>query len=82
MKKNYGNTQVREIRFSKADIQKLALENLKERGNTPYDFDYSRPIVIWDDLGNLVFRFVQKQITTDSRTDMVRFKSFEELKNK
>lgn len=42
----YGETQVREIRFSKNDMIHIVLQHLKQTMDTPYNFDYERPIII------------------------------------
>lgn len=79
----YGTTSVREIRFSHQDIESLLFENIKERCDKPYNFDYQRPILVWDDANrSVIFRFVEKDITSDSQVRNVRMKSFEEIKKK
>jgi hypothetical protein len=61
----YGNSQIKEVRFSQSEIVRIVLENLQERAGTPYDFDYDRPIVLWNK-GELILRFVQGEITREA----------------
>lgn len=64
MKESMGDTQVKEIIFSENDVNVILLENIKARMNTPYDFDYDRPIIMRVK-DTIYFRFVQKKITRE-----------------
>jgi len=70
----YGTTQIREIRFSAAEVRNILLENLRARAKTPYDFDYDSPIVLDDEDGGYIFRFVQKAVTLERETDRLDFR--------
>ena len=77
----FGTTQVREMRFERSEIEALILENIRNRDSCPYDFDYSRPIILWDK-DALILRFVQSFVTKEGRPDRIRLKSFEDIKAK
>lgn len=59
----FGQSQIKEVKFTKAEIVNLVHENILVRMSTSYDFDYQRPLVIQSADGGLIFRFVQGEIT-------------------
>lgn len=69
----YGQTQVLERRFTRAEILKIVKENIIERIGTSYDFDYQNPIIL-EDKGDFIFRYVQKAITMDTTLKTVNMK--------
>lgn len=77
----FGTTQVREIRFNRKEVNQILLENIQERMSQSYDFDYALPIII-NDGQEIIFRFVQRDITREREPEQVRMKSLAELKNK
>ncbi len=69
----YGQTQVLERRFTRAEILKIVKENIIERMGTSYDFDYKNPIIL-EDNGELIFRYVQSAITMENNLKTVDIK--------
>lgn len=67
----YGSTQVRELKFSKADVTRIVLDHVRHSLNRPYDFDYERPIVIQEPDGGLILRYVQSTITVDRESRLI-----------
>lgn len=65
MKERYGETQVREIYFTRYDVQQVLAENIRARGCTAYDFDYNFPIFIWEKDGSVQIRFIQRGMTQE-----------------
>lgn len=65
IKQAYGTTQVLELSLDKRDIEAIIVENLQARGVGGYDFDYDRPILIWDGQ-NLIVRYVQQKTTRET----------------
>ena len=53
----FGTTQVKELRFSNAEIMRIVRDYIEEHHLDSYDFDYQKPIMGKFDDG-LVFRFV------------------------
>lgn len=75
----YGETQVREIRFSKNDMIHIVLQHLKQTMDTPYNFDYERPIIIQPRDGGLILRYVQQDVTVDTESRSIRLASLEDV---
>ncbi len=66
MTEQHGNTQIRELKFTKSEIEQIVLDNIVNRQNTPYDFDYDKPYILYDkDI--LIMRFVQTKVTLESK---------------
>lgn len=63
-KESFGNTQVKELKFSNSEIMRIVLDYIETNHLDGYDFDYQKPIMGKFEDG-LVFRFVQKNITQD-----------------
>jgi hypothetical protein len=63
-KEQYGQSQIKEVRFTRQEIVEIVHENLLARMSTSYDFDYQLPIILHDG-DELVFRFVQQKITRE-----------------
>ena len=66
MTEQHGNTQIRELRFTKNEVEQIVLDNIVNRQNTPYDFDYDKPYILHDG-GILIMRFVQTKVTLESK---------------
>lgn len=64
----YATTQVKQMTFTRAEIIKILIENIKARANTPYDFDYNIPYVV-EDGDSFLFRFMQKKITVEPNSE-------------
>jgi hypothetical protein len=75
----FGNSQIKELRFSKSEIEALVHENILARMSTSYDFDYRRPIIIHEG-DELIFRFVQVKITTEADPKRAGIKPLEKSK--
>ena len=78
----YGTVNAREMRFSKAEVKKILLENIRERDCCPYNFDYTSPFIIDDGHGGFIFRFMTKDFTSNEEAKGITFKTFEQMKNK
>lgn len=76
-KEAYATSQVREVRFSRSEVVGIVLENFRARAETPYDFDYERPLVIFGDNGEIIFRFVQSEISREKEPRHIHFKPLE-----
>ena len=66
MKERYTETQVREIYFTKQEVEYVLTENIAHRDALPYDFDYSFPIFVWRPDGSVQIRFVQRGVTKET----------------
>jgi hypothetical protein len=75
----YGDTQVREIKFTRAEMVSMVLQHLKQTMDRAYDFDYDRPIVIQGDDGGLILRYVQSTVAVDRESRQITFQSLEEV---
>lgn len=63
MQKQFAMTQVCQLTLTRAEIQKVLLDNLVKLGGDPsYDFATGHPIFIWNDDGSLHVRFVQAAV--------------------
>jgi hypothetical protein len=67
----YGTTQVRELRFTRREVEALVMENLHARLSQSYDFDYDRPIILHEG-EDVIVRFVQRDVTREARPKSVR----------
>lgn len=75
----YGVTQVREILMTKAEVERMVLENFRARASTSYNFDYSAPIFVWKEDGSLSMRFVESEFTREKDPKIFPFKSLAEV---
>jgi hypothetical protein len=75
----YADSQIKQVRFTKAEITQILLENFKLRAGTPYDFDYDRPFVLNTEDGGMIFRFVQTKITA-SEKDREKYSNWKPLR--
>ncbi len=73
MTEQYGNSQIKEMIFSQKEIENIIIENILRRTTTPYDFDYKKPYILWDN-ENLILRFVQTKVTLESKPRDFYFK--------
>ena len=76
----YGNVQVKELRFTQREIEKILHERIIA-GDTPYDFDYYNPIILHDG-SDTIFRFVQKQATVDIKPKDIHWRTIQEMLDK
>lgn len=67
----YGTTQVRELHFTKGEVHRLVAENAYGRLEKPYDFDYDHPIILVDDSGGIIVRYVQQTVTREARSKLI-----------
>lgn len=70
----FGTSQIKEIRFTKEEVNRLLTENIIQRTSTPYDFDYHRPIIQNLSDGSIIMRYVQEKITEKERLDTLVLK--------
>lgn len=77
----FGQSQIKEVRFSKQEIINILHENLLARMSTSYDFDYNRPLVLTlsGDF-HVTFRFVQSEITEKDKLREVDMKPLKDNK--
>jgi len=73
----YGNVQVKEIRFTQREVEKILHERILA-GDTPYDFDYYHPLILRADT-DVIFRFVQKQATVDIEPRGMQWRTMQEM---
>ena len=75
----FGTSQIKEIRFTRAEVEDLILENIKSRMGTPYDLDYARPWIVVDvENGDLCFRFAQSKYTREGNAKRAEMKPISE----
>ena len=66
MTEQHGNTQIKELRFTRSEIEQIVLDNIVNRQGTPYDFDYDKPYILYEGSA-LIMRFVQTKVTLESK---------------
>ncbi len=73
----YGQSQIKEITFTRQELKNLLIENVLARTSTPYDFDYRNPIIFWAENGNVILRYVQLEITQKEDLKSLHLKTLE-----
>lgn len=68
--RQYGSTQVVEMRFTEQEVRAIVAENIRARADPSYDFDSDNPIVLRDGT-DLIFRFVQNSITREPNSSKI-----------
>lgn len=66
MNQRYGTVQVCEFVLSEDDVKRMIAQSIGERCDPSYDFDTKNPLILKQERGGYIVRFVQSKANVDA----------------